>query len=178
MQEYSNEQLARKAANGDGKAFELLVEGNYDMIFRVAYKWCGNKEDAEDIAHDACIKISNNIDNFRGDCAFSTWIYRLVVNVAKDFHKSNSRKQNRESAYVELNVIENSKPSGEDNIMVRELMKAVHSLKPKIRDAILLVYSEELNHAEAAEILDCSEKTISWRVFKGKKQLKEILGGS
>ncbi|VAW17264.1 hypothetical protein MNBD_ALPHA12-901, partial [hydrothermal vent metagenome] len=62
--------LARLAANGDREAFAGLVAENYDFIFRVAYKWCGSREDAEDITQDVCIKLARILKTYDGRARF------------------------------------------------------------------------------------------------------------
>ncbi|MDA0240990.1 MAG: RNA polymerase sigma factor [Proteobacteria bacterium] len=80
--------LIKRAQGGDKGAFERLLQTHYDVMYRTAYKWCGNKMDAEDITQTACIKLARSIDGFRFESAFLTWLYRLVINTAKDWAKA------------------------------------------------------------------------------------------
>ena len=91
----TDDALIKKAQNGDAKAFEALVESHYDTLFRFAYKWCGNREDAEDVAQQACIKLARALSQFRFESTFTSWLYRLVINCAKDWQKSQARHQHQ-----------------------------------------------------------------------------------
>jgi len=69
------------------KMTELLNQ-HYDTIYRFAYRWCGDQINAQDITQQACIKLANSISQFEFKSSFSSWLYRLVINCAKDFYKS------------------------------------------------------------------------------------------
>jgi len=77
----TDETLIKQAGAGDGSAFACLVERYYTIMYKMAYKYAGNQEDAEDIAQDSAIKLARNIDSYRFDAAFTTWLYRLVIRV-------------------------------------------------------------------------------------------------
>ena len=124
--------LVVRAQNGDAEAFGELIEDHYDMIHRTAWKWCGNRADAEDIAQDVCVKLGSAIAGFNGRSAFSSWVYRITLN-------------------------------------------AVRKLPEKQRDAVLLVYAEELSHAAAAEIMGIKEATVSFHVHEARKTLRGLL---
>src|SRR5512137_1381522 len=82
------QETIRRAQRGDRDAFSRLVEGHYASIFRFACRYCGDRQDAEDVAQQACIKLARAIGQFRFESAFSTWLYRLVINCARDWRKS------------------------------------------------------------------------------------------
>jgi RNA polymerase sigma factor, sigma-70 family len=161
------------ARNGDRAAFARLVEANYDMFYRVAYRHVGNRQDAEDVAQEVCVRLGKAIRSFRGDCSLSSWLYRLVVNASCDHHRRTRRaREARESFAAEpLSAC----PDEAANEAAERLWEAVRMLPEKTRQAVVLVYSEGLSHARAAEALDCSEATVSWHVHDAKKKLKAIL---
>ena len=80
--ELSDEELVAKSQNGDKEAFEQLVIRNQDLVFSLAFKLSGNRDLANDIAQEAFIRAWRAIEKFRGDSAFSTWIYRITVNLS------------------------------------------------------------------------------------------------
>ncbi len=167
-----DDNLVKRARNGDAEAFASLLGSHYDMMYRTAYKWCGNQHDAEDIAQDACIQIGQSIKNFRGDCAFSSWVYRIVVNKVHD--RGRKYKQ-----HLDMEVLDTVVGSGaleiENNVTHQELWHNVQQLPDKQRTAVLLVYSEDLNHAQVAEIMECKESTVSWYIHEAKKQLGRVM---
>ena len=162
--------LIKKAINGDRDSFSQLIDAYYDIIFRIAYKWCGNKEDAEDISQESCIKIAHNISNFKMESKFSSWVYRIVINTANDLYRKKKATDN-----FNIDEIESSEKDATDIISCKELWKMVGTLSDNYRDAILLVYSEGLNHSEAAKIMDCAESTVSWYIMEAKKILKQMV---
>lgn len=164
-----------KAIAGDAHAFEYLVDHYYMKVYALAYKYTGVREDAEDIAQEAVIKAARSIGNFRGDAGFGSWLYRITLNTAHDMFRKKGRKQALESAF-EMEAADNTTNiTPEDHARSRDLYRQIAKLPEKQKDAVLLVCAERLNHQEAAEILGCSEKTVSWRIFQARKTLKKML---
>lgn len=163
--------IIKKAIEGDRESFSTLLDSYYEIIFKIAYKWCGNREDAEDIAQDSCIKIAKSISNFKMEAKFSSWVYRIVINTANDFY----RKKKEYLSNIDMENIESGDNSANDVIAAKELWQMVHTLPEKQRDSVLLVYCEEMSHLEAAEVLQCAESTISWHIMEAKKQLKGMI---
>ncbi len=172
MAHAEEQNLLKRAINGDGEAFSALVEGAYSMIYRTAYKWCGNQEDAEDIAQEVCIKLGRAIRGFRMDSAFSSWVYRITLNTVRDFQRGRKPHLPMEAAGE---VADSKAEKPEENIAHAELWARVRQLPEKQRDAVLLVYAEELSHNEVAVIMECAESTVSWYIHEAKKQLKMML---
>ncbi len=142
------------------------------MIYRVAYKWAGRREDAEDIAQNVCMKLPEKLAGFRGEADFSSWLYRLTINAAHDYLRTTGKAQAREQPFAE----DFDPPSGDipadRRLAAKQAMMAIHQLPADLRDAVLLVYAEDKNHKEAARILGCAETTISWRIFQARKKLR------
>jgi len=161
---------------GDRAAFAELVGRHYDLIYRVAFKWCGNQADAEDIAQTVCMKLGQAIRSFDARSAFSSWLYRVTLNAVRDHHRAAKSRQNRDNAATELaETMIDPEPAGENDAL-DEIWAAVAELPEKQRDAVLLIYSEGRSHAEAASILNCAESTVSWHIHEAKKRLKGALG--
>ncbi len=171
--EMTDEQLIREAAGGNAYAFSQLVERHYITIYKMAYKYVGVKSDAEDIAQDACIKLAGNIDSFRFDSAFTTWLYRLVINTAKDYLKKKNRQNSREGLLFEDALMVAAPDNQEKQMQTRQALEVIDTLPEKLRDAVILVCWEGLTHKEAAEILGVSEATVSWRLHEVRKYFNE-----
>jgi RNA polymerase sigma factor (sigma-70 family) len=172
--------LISAAQAGDSTAFAQLLARHYDSIFRFAYRWCGHRSDAEDITQLACIKLAQSISQFRFEAAFSSWLYRLVINCAKDWYKSQQRhkplhNQVEIDSPDENNLTEASvEHTGENTIYLRQLLQQLDRFADGFKETALLVYSEGLTHAEAAEILQLKESTVSWRLHEIRKQLQQL----
>lgn len=175
MAEKTDHELIYDAQNGNRDSFALLVERHYRFMFKVAWQWCGAKEDAEDIAQEAAIKLARHIGDFRFESAFTTWLYRLVINAAKDLYKSKNSKSGREQALYDDVEYVSPEPSPEQRMMHLDVLKAVAMLPESLRETVLLVCWQGLNHKEAGEILECSEGTISWRVHEARTKITEAL---
>lgn len=175
MDYLSDTELAALAAGGDPLAFERLIKRHYMLVYKVSYKWCGIKEEAEDIAQEVFVKVAGKIKGFRQDSAFKTWLYRITMNTAKDFSRKNITRKDHESAFVEEQKLAQHEPAGGNPVSPARLCAAIRKLPVKLREAVILVFSEGLSHREAARALNCAETTVSWRIFQAKKKLKEYL---
>jgi len=167
-------ELVRLAKEGDSAAFENLAKRNYMLVYKISYKWCGVKEDAEDITQEVFMKLAGKIFGFKEDSTFQTWLYRIAINTAKDFARLNDRKRKKEMAYFEEQKFKSS-PDQNEASLAEKLHQIIAHLPQKLKETALLVFSEGMDHKEAAAVLNCAEKTISWRVFQVKKKLKKYL---
>ena len=166
--------LVARARNGDPEAFGELIEDHYDLIHRTAWKWCGNRDDAEDIAQDVCVKLGRAIAGFDGRSAFSSWVYRITLNAVRDMQRAGKRRGKYADAYAEI-APEDQPAEQEEAATSSQLWAAVRQLPEKQRDAVLLVYAEELSHAAAAEIMGIREATVSFHVHEARKTLRGLL---
>jgi RNA polymerase sigma-70 factor (ECF subfamily) len=172
----SDRELVERTVGGDRGMFECLINRHYMLVYRVAYKWCGIRENAEDITQEVFVKLARAIHGFKGGSAFRTWLYRITVNAAKDYLRSSARKMANEGAYLKEREVASQRAVTDDNpVSSEELYAALGSLSPKLKEAVILVLSEGLSHREAAGVLGCAETTVSWRLFKAKRALIKLL---
>ncbi len=167
MDDLDDDELIAKARSGDACAFESLVNRHYMTMFKMAFKWCGNRNDAEDITQDACIKLARGLDSFKGGSAFTSWLYRLVINAGKDWYK----KHNRHPSNPDALETASTKSKSEEKLYTKQVLEAVYKLPEGEKDALILVMSEGLSHKEAAQILKVKESTVSWRIHEARKKL-------
>ncbi|MCB1513983.1 MAG: sigma-70 family RNA polymerase sigma factor [Hyphomicrobiaceae bacterium] len=168
--------LAHRAAAGDRVAFATLLAGVYDRIYRMAWRWCGTREAAEDVAQDVVIKLATSIRSYSGEASFATWLWRVTYNTAIDHVRRGKRISLVGSDAVMALVDSASLDTPEQDEMHREeLWNAVRTLPPQQRDAVLLVYGEDMSHAEAATAMNVSEKTVSWHLHEARKALRKKL---
>lgn len=175
--------LIRRAQAGNADAFESLLETRYDTLYKFAFKWCGNKSDAEDVAQLACIKLAGSISQFRFESQFSSWLYRLVINCAKDWQKSQARHQGKNIDDIHQAADEEEQERhenlattspAENRIYLQQILQLLNTMADGFKETALLVHAEGLNHAEAAEVLGVKESTISWRLHEMRKQLQAL----
>lgn len=172
----ADEDLIRAAQTGDADAFERLLEAYYDTLYRFAYKWSGNRADAEDITQQACLKLARVLASYRFESAFTSWLYRVVVNCAKDW----ARAQGRHAATgLELaeqaSDIASVQDGPEHQTFLWQVLRKLEELPDGIKETLLLVHAEGLTHAEAARILEVKESTVSWRLHEFRKHYRLAL---
>lgn len=166
--------LVEKALKGDRAAFERLLSEHYSMMYRVAYRFTGQKQDAEDIAQNVCMQLPDKLASFKGQSSFSTWLYKIVLNACRDMHKVRGARGQLMRSYLEMEKGQAAE-AREDNLKVAWLYRAIAGLEDALRETALLVLAEDLSHAEAAAILSCAESTVSWRMHEVRKRLKQLV---
>ncbi|MEP2761371.1 MAG: RNA polymerase sigma factor [Hyphomicrobiales bacterium] len=166
-------QLAAQAAKGDAAAFQLLLERHYDSVYRIAFRFSGQREDAEDLAQDVCTSLAQKIRSFRGDSKFSTWLYRVVMNAARDAHRKRATAVKAAKAYGEVSELERGEQVAADKDAAW-LYEALEEVGTDLKETAVLVLAEGFNHAEAADVLDIKESTVSWRMHELRKHLKQM----
>ncbi len=167
----TDSELAKSARQGDRDAFRRLLEGHYDMIRRVALRFTGSAQDADDIAQDVCLALVRKIKGFRGEALFSTWLYRVVINACRDFARRRASAQALVETYVAFRELD-AADHADSRARLDWLEAAYERLPPDLRETVLLVVGEEMTHAEAAAVLACAEGTIAWRMSEARKRLR------
>lgn len=170
----SDQELIGLARSGDRQAFGELVERHYDFVYRIAWRWAGNRSDAEDIAQDVCVRLGKAIRSFKGDGAFTTWLYAMTMNAARDLKRKERRDSLKTQAFGVHAAIAGELPEEPDD-QAERLWASVRALPDKQREAVTLVYGEGLSHAEAAEAMGLAEATVSWHVHEAKKRLRVLM---
>ena len=177
MESPSDQNLVERAQGGDESAFERLVSRHYTTVYRTAYRWCGVREDAEDITQDVFVKVARKIGSFAGRASFRTWLYRTTMNTAMDFGRRRSTRRAFSRAW-KAEMDGSAENPGEEAEAVRELYAAIDGLPPRQKAAALLVWAEGFTHKEAASVLECAEATVSAHLFQARKNLQHLLSGT
>ncbi|PLR78622.1 RNA polymerase subunit sigma [Bacillus sp. V3-13] len=149
-------------------------------VVRLAYTYVRQKQLAEDIAQEVFIKCYKNMDMFRRESSYKTWIYRITVNKCKDVMKSwayknvlftniFSPKWNRSEESTESRILIN-----EESLFISEM---VVSLPIILREVIILHYYEELQINEIADLLELNQNTVKSRLHRARLKLKKMLDG-
>lgn len=172
-----DDELAIRAGAGDAQAFRVLLERHYDRIYRLAFRFFGTREDAEDIAQDICLALPKKLRSFAGKARFTTWIHQVVINACRDQLRSRASRQALNEAYTEASEL--IRAGDEDTkAQISWLYEALSSLSADLRETAILVLGEEFTHAQAGEVLGIKEATVSWRMHEIRKQLKVLAKAS
>lgn len=173
MVEHDDEsKLIESSRRGDTEAFEALVERHQRMIHALTFRMSGSEADAADLAQDAFVQAWRRLDAFRGEAKFSSWLYRIAVNLCLNWRSSAVRESNARERWATEFAPEHGLP---DEARSHRVQEALMRLPGRQRAAVVLTTYDGLNHAEAARVLGCSETTVSWRVFAARAKLKRWL---
>ena len=147
--------------------FTVFAEKYMDTIYRVAYSWTKNSDDANDVTQDVLIQLYKTTKKFESDSHLKNWLIKVTVNQCKMLFRSPWSKMEDIEEYVNTLGFE------EKNHL--DLFQAVMKLEKKYRITVLLFYYEGYSTAEIASILGVSENTVSTRLFRAKSKLKNYL---
>ena len=168
--------LARRAAAGDRDAFAALLERHYDRVYRVGARVLGDADAAADLAQDVCVGLPAKLSSYRGGSRFTTWLYRVVVNAARDALRRSAVRQRHERTYADVEALARAGNAARE-CEASWLREAMGRLPDELRATVVLVLEEGLRHAEAGEALGVSESTVSWRMHEVRKRLRALADG-
>src|SRR4051794_21044968 len=171
--------LARHVA-GDREAFGELVRRHRDRLWAVALRTLGDREEAADAVQDALVSAFRSAHTFRGQSAVTTWLHRITVNACLDrARKAASRRTSSvidEKRFEELlGPHESAAAPAERGELHRELLRALATLPPEQRAALVLVDMQGYPVAEAAAVLDVPPGTVKSRCARGRARLLPLL---
>ncbi len=160
-------------AKDSGKEnFLHLIESNKKIIFKICNSYCRNSSEREDLAQEIIYNLWRSGEAFNADYKFSTWMYRVALNVAISFYRKEHKRQTSPLTEHILNIEEQatSYKASEENINL--LQKFINELKELDR-AMMILYLEEKTYAEIADILGISETNVATRISRCKEKLKQ-----
>ncbi len=173
--------LPLKAAGGDVAAFARLVQIHSGLVYRVALRMLGVGE-AQDASQEVWIRVWRNIRNFRGDSAFSTWLYKITVNTCLNILRKERRREARETGDGFLHLV-TTPPGGEDDPeaatlsreRMGEVVEALKGIRAEHRAAVVLRHMEGLSYGEIAQIMEVPEGTAKGWASRGRATLLLML---
>ncbi|MBX2992873.1 MAG: RNA polymerase sigma factor [Bacteroidetes bacterium] len=175
--ERGEQQLIQQAKEGDGGAFRLLMDRHLRQAYNIAYRFTGNHDSAEDVTQEAFVKVYAALPSFRGDAEFSTWLHRIVVNVALTRKRLD---KNRIERHVPLEEMQSGADcEHHEEIVVKErqayIERALHELPTLQRAVVILRHMNGLSTRQVSDILRCSEGTVKTHLFRGLKKMRSRL---
>lgn len=176
-----DELLLRRACKGDVQAFEELMQSHESRIYAIALRMMGNREDAQDCAQEAMVRIYRAMGSFKGQSALATWIYRITMNTCLDeLRRRKARKVTSLDSLVNngWSPTDTGDTPEEHGLRVEKqsaLNQAIQSLPDDMRAAIILRDVKGYSYDEIASILDANVGTIKSRISRGREKLREIL---
>lgn len=171
-----DEALAARTGEGDRDAFAELMRRHEEMVFAVCLRTMGDREAALDAAQETFVTVWRKADRFRGESAFTTWLYRVAVNTCYDLHRKAARRAADPLPETHDPVDVSAGDPFESAELRPAIEDAIASLPDEFRAAVVLSDVEGLPIAQIAEILEVPAGTVKSRVFRGRRHLAEILG--
>lgn len=169
-------ELVARYVNGDVDAFDELMRAHEDRVFAISLRILRDRDAALDATQETFLTVFRKADRYRGESAFSTWLYRVTINTCYDY----LRRQKRRQADPLPEGREAVDPQATDAIAAAELRpdleKALAELTPEFRAAVVLVDVEGFALETAADVLGIPVGTVKSRVFRGRRLLAELLG--
>ncbi len=164
--------LVRRARNGDTSAFEALYRAEVGRVYAVCIRMTGDRDRAEVLTQDAFVKAWRSIHQFRGDSAFSTWLFRIAVNVVRMSQRADMRRKAHISSDDPL---EHAPPQRPRHDEAMDLEKAIACLSPQAKAVLVLYDVEGYSHGEIADLLEIAPGTSKAHLHRARKQLREML---
>jgi len=168
--------LSHGCRAGNVESYEELYRAQSTKMKSIAMNLLGNAHDAEDVVQETFLKIHRGIRYFKGQSAFSTWTYRILVNCCYDLRRKKMRRQEtaEQDLVAEDQTFDSPAPM-HDHPLRMALEKCVQQLTPYLRSVFLLYEVEGFKHAEIGLMLDISEMASKNALYQAKRKLREML---
>ncbi len=182
----TEEELIKKAAQGDQDAFAQLLELHQNKVYGLALRLVNSPEDAMDLTQETFFNAWRGLPNFHFESKFSTWLYRLTTNAAIDFLRREKRR--RGLAVVPLSTeddpdrvsdIPDRRFTPQDELERKEFQEAVSrglgKLSDEHRQVLVLRELNGLSYGEIAQVLGIEEGTVKSRIYRARMALRKVL---
>ncbi len=182
----SEEQLIRRAQQGDNGAFEELLLLHQKKVYNLCLRMSANPDDALDLSQEAFLRAWRSLGQYQFEASFSTWLFRLTSNICIDFLRRKKRRQETSltESYddsdegAELSVPD-AQPGPEQQAITNEtkieLARAMEQLSPEHREILQLRVIEDLQYEQIADILGVRVGTVKSRLARARLALRKIL---
>jgi RNA polymerase sigma-70 factor (ECF subfamily) len=183
-------EIIRRAQAGDQRAYGELVQRHQRRVYVTALQLVRNPADAEDLAQETFVKAFRALPRFDFRSDFFTWLYRITVNTALNFlgqaHRVRSVSLDEDTllrSAVEKLAERRDDPRelAEWRQLCTRVLEAMDGLSPDLRVTLVLHAMQGMNQKEVAEVMECAEGTVAWRISEARRilrqKLKHVLGG-
>ena len=165
----SDQWLVDKARDGDPQAWEVLLTRHRDRIYRIALRMLGDTDDAEDVTQDVSVALLGALAGFTGASAFTTWLYRIVINRCLQHRRR--RRPTRPLVEADHPRVEGPEHAVETRSRATATAAALTRLPEDLRSALVLHEMEGMSYREVAAVLDLQEATVRGRIFRARRAL-------
>jgi len=183
MSERTDRELMASAQQGDAEAFGTLMRRHQRRVYRLALQLVRSPAEAEDVTQDTFVRAYGAVERFDGRSEPFTWIYRIAVNLSLNViraRKAGERSSSPDDPQIEALLVDraagvNPELTNSDKQLGATLRAGIDALSDVLRTTLVLVLVEGVPHADAAQILGCSEGTVAWRIHEARRKLRLFL---
>ena len=172
--------LIEKAKNGNKGAFSILVNKYYPRVYATLFSFTKSKEDSEDLSQQTFIKVWQQLESFRGDSAFFTWVYRIAINLAKNFVASSGYKKQKintsiEQAEIDISSFEDIESAVIHKQSLKEIKNFINTLPESLKTAFTLREVEGRSYEDISVITDTPIGTVRSRIFRARESIIDFM---
>ena len=172
--------LIEKAKNGNKRAFSILVNKYYPRVYATLFSFTKSKEDSEDLSQQTFLKVWQQLDSFRGDSAFFTWVYRIAINLAKNFVASSGYKKQKintsiEQAEIDISSFEDIESAVIHKQSLKEIKNFINTLPESLKTAFTLREVEGRSYEDISVITDTPIGTVRSRIFRARESIIDFM---
>jgi RNA polymerase sigma-70 factor (ECF subfamily) len=181
------DELIKRAQSADTEAFCLLAKGYERRIYLLAFHYCHNPQDAEDLSQEVWLKAYQALGSFRGESTFYTWLRKITINCFLNHQRAGRYSWRGQKTDVQLLAVDsiesderiasssNSETTLHNRILAERVMQALSELTPPQRLIFLLKHHEGMTYEEIAKAVGCSTGTAKKSVSRAVRKLREHL---
>lgn len=179
MNRLTDLEIISRIKEGDTMLYSQLVDRYKHMVYTAAIRMVRVREDAEEIAQDTFLSVYRTLESFRGDCLFSTWLYRVAYNKCLDHLKKNKRKLPLQDMDVsdsyDVGYLDKKMYQLEQQQRLQMIKEAIDALPEDMGFLVTLFYLEERTLKEISAITEQSVNTLKVKLFRARKRLMSLL---
>ncbi|MGH7469424.1 MAG: RNA polymerase sigma factor [Longimicrobiales bacterium] len=169
-------ELVRRAQSGEREAFDRLYREHEQRVYGICLRMSGGASEAERLTQDAFVRLWHRIGSFRGESEFSSWLYRLTVNVVLEDSRSARRRSARVAAVDDLSAFDRGAAGPALHTESRlELERAIAGLPPGARYVLVMHDIEGYKHEEIAELTGTTTGSVKSQLHRARKLLRQVL---
>jgi RNA polymerase sigma-70 factor, ECF subfamily len=157
--------------------FDSLYEQHVGRVYAVCLRMCADRLEAERLTQDVFVRVWKKLGSFRGDSEFTSWLHRITVNVVLEDSRSARRRIGRVEHVEDPSVFEHGGAAGDDADDRMDLERAIATLPPGARQALVLHDIEGYKHEEIARMIGSATGTVKAQLHRARRLLRERLGG-
>ena len=176
----SDSLLVEKAKEGNEGAFNFLMNKYYPRVYASLFSFTKSKEDSEDLTQQTFVKVWQQIQSFRGDSAFFTWVYRIAINLAKNYVASSGYKKQKVNSSIDQLEIDISSNENIESMLIHsqsldDIKDFINTMPEALKTAFTLRESEGKSYEEISIITETPIGTVRSRIFRARESIVDFM---